>query len=368
MVQNLCDDRMAPRLRGVAGQALRLCAQARGQSLFVRQCRDPVGGPRRPHGPAGRRASHGRRIRSPPPRRGGRTEPAARRFMRDAEGRLLRVSQCRRHRMEGEGAGVGAAGGHRRRGDRRSRFRNSRRGLSPPVLRQLHREHRARARPHGRIPQHPQGGLTMPTHWRGWPAGATAIALSVLALGSAPLSAQVYGAWRMPTAERDPGSQERSIETSAIDDAGTTFGLACRLDLSLYAFAVRSDRLARLAPAEDTTIALRVADEEPVRFTATARASGTVIVQQTTHQTAFAAIYAMLKQAGAATVAVSVADQSWVFALDGFNDATPELARRCGFDPDDPRPGARGAGSPGGPKGRQPPRPELPRPAPPPAR
>ena len=208
----------------------------------------------------------------------------------------------------------------------------------------------------------------MPAQWRGWPAGTAAIALSILALGSAPLSAQVYGAWQMPAAERDAASQERWIETSAIDDARTIFGLACRLDLSLYAFAVRSDGLAKLAPAEDTTIALRVADEEPVRFTATARDSGTVIVQQTTHQTAFAAIHAMLKQAGAATLAVSVADQGWVFALDGFQDATAELARRCGFDPDDPRPGARGAGSPGGPKGRQPPRPELPRPAPPPAR
>ena len=38
LVEDLCDDRLASRLRGVAGQALRLCAQARRQPAFLRQC------------------------------------------------------------------------------------------------------------------------------------------------------------------------------------------------------------------------------------------------------------------------------------------------------------------------------------------
>ena len=37
LVEDLCHDRLAAGLCGVAGQALRLCAQARGQSAFLRQ-------------------------------------------------------------------------------------------------------------------------------------------------------------------------------------------------------------------------------------------------------------------------------------------------------------------------------------------
>ena len=55
--------------------------------------------------------------------------------------------------LEGEAARLGAARGSGRRDRRRPRFRRPRRGLSAPLLRQLAREHRTRARAHARIPE-----------------------------------------------------------------------------------------------------------------------------------------------------------------------------------------------------------------------
>ena len=77
---------------------------------------------------------------------------SAGRVVRDAEGRVLRLSQRQAHRLEGEGAGLVAARGCRRRHHRRPGFRHSRRGLCAAVLRQLDREHPEGARPHGRVP------------------------------------------------------------------------------------------------------------------------------------------------------------------------------------------------------------------------
>ena len=68
-------------------------------------------------------------------------EQIARRILRDAEGRVLCVSQCLAHRLEGEGARLIAAGRCRRRHHRRAGFRHSRRGLYSRLLRQLDREH-----------------------------------------------------------------------------------------------------------------------------------------------------------------------------------------------------------------------------------
>ena len=116
----------------------------------------------RPRGadrPAGRSAQDGRRVRQAAQSRGGRLEPAAGRLLRDAQGRVLRVSQHQAHRLEGQGAGVVAARRRRRRDHRRTRLRHSRRGLCAALLRQLDREHPARARPHGRVPEEPSGGL-----------------------------------------------------------------------------------------------------------------------------------------------------------------------------------------------------------------
>ena len=79
-------------------QAARLCAQARGQSAFLRQCVGAICGPCRAHRPAGRGLQDGRGIR-PAPEGGGRgIEQAAGRFLRDAEGRVLCVPQYQAHR------------------------------------------------------------------------------------------------------------------------------------------------------------------------------------------------------------------------------------------------------------------------------
>ena len=83
----------------------------------------------------------------------------ARHLLRHAKGRLLRVPQHQAHGMEGEAAGLVAPGRCRRRSHRRSGLRHSRRRLYPAVLRQLDREHPQGARPHGRLPRHPQGGV-----------------------------------------------------------------------------------------------------------------------------------------------------------------------------------------------------------------
>ncbi len=81
------------------------------------------------------------------------------RILRHAQGRVLRVPQHQAHRLEGEGARHRAVGGGRRRHHRRPRLRRSGRRLRAAVLRQLDREHPARARAHGRIPDQPQGGV-----------------------------------------------------------------------------------------------------------------------------------------------------------------------------------------------------------------
>ena len=112
-------------------------------------------------GPQDEVAKMVRGIRQAPQSRGRGPEQIAGRLLRDAEGRVLCIPECEADRLEGEGAGVVAAGGCRRRHHRRTGFRNSRRRLYARVLRQLDREHSQGARPHGRIPGEPQGGVTM---------------------------------------------------------------------------------------------------------------------------------------------------------------------------------------------------------------
>ena len=74
-------------------------------------------------GPQDAVARDGRRIRRAPPHRRRRAQRAAGRQRRDAEGRLLRLSQHRRDGLEGEGARRRAARGSGRGDDRRARFR-----------------------------------------------------------------------------------------------------------------------------------------------------------------------------------------------------------------------------------------------------
>ena len=54
LVEDLCDDRLAHGLRGVARKTLRLRAQARGESPLLRQCAGAICRPCRAHRPAGR--------------------------------------------------------------------------------------------------------------------------------------------------------------------------------------------------------------------------------------------------------------------------------------------------------------------------
>ncbi len=84
----------------------------------------------------------------------------ARRLLRHAEGRVLCLPQRQAHRLEGKGARLVAAGRCRRRHHRRARFRHPGRRLCAALLRQLDRKYSEGARPHGRVPVEPQGGVT----------------------------------------------------------------------------------------------------------------------------------------------------------------------------------------------------------------
>jgi hypothetical protein len=63
LVEDLRDDRLAARLRDLAGQALRLRAQARREPALLRQRADAIRRPRRAARPAGRSAQDGRGVR-----------------------------------------------------------------------------------------------------------------------------------------------------------------------------------------------------------------------------------------------------------------------------------------------------------------
>ena len=95
----------------------------------------------RPERAAGRGVEDGRRVRQAAQGRGRGLEQTARRVLRDAEGRLLRLPQHQAHRLEGEGARLRTVGRCRRRHHRRAGLRHTRRGLYPRVLRQFDREH-----------------------------------------------------------------------------------------------------------------------------------------------------------------------------------------------------------------------------------
>ena len=101
-----------------------------------------------------------RRVRQAAEGRGRGPQQAARRVLRDAEGRVLRIPEREEDRLEGQGARHRAARQRRRRHHRRTGLRHPRRRLHPAVLCQLHREHPQGARPHGPVPGEPQGGVT----------------------------------------------------------------------------------------------------------------------------------------------------------------------------------------------------------------
>jgi hypothetical protein len=186
----------------------------------------------------------------------------------------------------------------------------------------------------------------------------------MLTLAASPVAAET--GWRIEEAAT-PTSQGREIllVRSATGNAAATFALSCLPDLSIYGFVVRDASLARFARAEEATVRVRVGDGEVVGFTGTARGDGSVIVQEKVHQTPFSLIFAALKQAKGGSAEISIADHQWTFALDGFVEALPKLAERCGFEPaigTGPGPRVRGPSQPPRP---EPPLPEVPRPEPP---
>ena len=156
LVEDLGDDRLAHGLVDLAErpgerQPLRQGAQARGELLVLRQRARPICRHRRDRRAAGRGGQDDDGLRPPPQGGGRRAERAARRFVHHAEGRVLRLPQHRRDRLEGEEAGLRAAGGRRRGADRRAGFRRSRRRLHPPFLRQFRRKYFPGAGARGRV-------------------------------------------------------------------------------------------------------------------------------------------------------------------------------------------------------------------------
>ena len=92
----------------------------------------------------------------------GRPQSAARRERRDAQGRVLRFSQCFPHRLEGQAPRLGVVAGCGRGHDRRPGLRRLWRGVLAALLRQLARKYRARARADRGLSQPPRargGGL-----------------------------------------------------------------------------------------------------------------------------------------------------------------------------------------------------------------
>src|SRR5262249_3877959 len=246
---------------------------------------------------------------------------------------------------------------------RRSRFRHSRRRLCAPVLCQLHREHRARARPHGRLPGLAQGGVTvmamrpMLRVVMGVTGGLSAAAARVpdrRAADAAP-AAKPTGAWRIETIAGQDGQDSFAAVTSAIGDDDAQLSLTCRRDPDHYWFAVKSAGLPDTVG--ETTLMVQAGSREPARFTTLVR-DGCALIQERAHQTAFTVVFATLGESDAATVEIAIDDRKRVFPLTGFNAAVGVLTERCGFAPDP----TRGAGARGGASRRPAPPPMFPRP------
>jgi len=143
------------------------------------------------------------------------------------------------------------------------------------------------------------------------------------------------GAWRIDSVQDADSKEENfSLLTTAVGNTDATFSLWCKPDVPLYYFAIRDPRLAERPSGEETAVTVRLADQEPARFLAASAGSGSVVIREIVHQTAFTLILASLRQRGAATVELSVADLHWVFSLDGFADSMQSLTEHCKFAPD----------------------------------
>ena len=109
---------LAARLFRLAEALARNCAETGGQFLFLRQCGDAIRRDRGAERSAGLGRRHAGRVRPAAQSGDRRPQSAARRSRGDAQGRLLRFSECRPHRLEGEAPRFGPAAGRGRGGDR----------------------------------------------------------------------------------------------------------------------------------------------------------------------------------------------------------------------------------------------------------
>ena len=138
LVEDLRDDWLAHWLCGMAGQALRICAQARGQSAFLRQRFDAICRACRADRPARRNkrsmvAEFDRRRKIVVA--GLNNLPGV--SCATPKGAFYAFPNIKRTGWKAKAARRGAAGRCRRRADRRARFRHSRRRLYARLLRQF---------------------------------------------------------------------------------------------------------------------------------------------------------------------------------------------------------------------------------------
>ena len=121
------------------------CAETGGQLLFLRQCVGAIRGDCGAQGAAGFGRRHAGRVRPAAQNGDRRLKSAARRSRGDAQGRVLRLSECLADRLEGQAPRLGPAAGRGRGRDRGPGFRRPRRRIPAALLRQLAGKHRTRA-------------------------------------------------------------------------------------------------------------------------------------------------------------------------------------------------------------------------------
>src|SRR5919202_3246176 len=160
LLEDLCDDRLAVRLRGRAGGARRAADAVRRELDLVRAAVRAAGRDRGAHRPAGRGRGDARRVpRAARPRR-GRAERAPGRVVPRAARGVLRVPERRRRPARGRWPGRAAARRGGRRAAQRDRVRGG--GGEPPaaVVRDVAPAASGGARADGPVPRGAGGRLS----------------------------------------------------------------------------------------------------------------------------------------------------------------------------------------------------------------
>ena len=145
---------------------------------------------------------------------------------------------------------------------------------------------------------------------------------------------QASGAWQLePVPEGQAKPESISLRATAIGRDDASLSLRCRPDVPLYEFVMRDPRLAKLPAAAEVSLAIRHPNREPVRLLASARADGSVLIQQHVHQMTFSSLLGALGQHDAAPIELAIDDDRWAFPLQGFAPALGLLTAQCGFEP-----------------------------------